>query len=130
MFYLLNNWEKTLNSSNANKMWLVVQSLSHVPLFALPWTATCQASLPFTISWSFLKLVSIGLYLLRDAELVSSVPCQIKNKSRLSKERLYLKGLRWGKDKHLKSEGKGIDFILWRGVNKATRNQVGRSEMR
>ena len=26
-------------------------------LFAAPWTATCQASLSFTISWSSLKLI-------------------------------------------------------------------------
>ena len=36
-----------------------VQSLSHVRLFATPWTAACQASLSFTISRSFLKLMSI-----------------------------------------------------------------------
>ena len=33
--------------------------LSHGLLFATSWTATCQASLSFTISWSFLKLMSI-----------------------------------------------------------------------
>ena len=38
---------------------VLVQLLSHVQLFATPWTAACQASLPFTISWSFLKLISI-----------------------------------------------------------------------
>ena len=37
-----------------------VQLLSHVQLFATLWTAACQASLSFTISWSFLKLMSIG----------------------------------------------------------------------
>ena len=37
----------------------VFQSLSHVWLFATPWTAARQASLSFTISWSFLKLMSI-----------------------------------------------------------------------
>ena len=36
-----------------------VQSLSHVQLFATPWTVACQASLLFTISWSLLKLMSI-----------------------------------------------------------------------
>ena len=36
-----------------------VQSLSCVWLFATPWTAACQASLYFTISWSLLKLMSI-----------------------------------------------------------------------
>ena len=38
-----------------------VQSLSHVRLFATPWTAVHQASLSFTISWSFLRLMSIDL---------------------------------------------------------------------
>ena len=38
---------------------VVVQWLSHVQLFATPWTATRQASLTFIISWSLLKLMSI-----------------------------------------------------------------------
>ena len=39
---------------------VVAQSLSHVWLFATPWTVTCEASLlSFTISWSLLKLISI-----------------------------------------------------------------------
>ena len=38
---------------------VVVQSLSCVRLFAIPWTAAHQASLSFTISWSLLKLMSI-----------------------------------------------------------------------
>ena len=37
----------------------VVQLLSHVWLFVTPWTAARQASLSITISWSFLKLMSI-----------------------------------------------------------------------
>ena len=36
-----------------------VHSLSHVQLFATPWTAAHQASLSITNSWSFLKLMSI-----------------------------------------------------------------------
>ena len=40
---------------------IVVQSLSHVQLFATPWTAACQASLSFTISLSLPKLMSIEL---------------------------------------------------------------------
>ena len=36
-----------------------VQSLSHIRLFATPWTAALQASLSFTISQSLLKLMSI-----------------------------------------------------------------------
>ena len=39
----------------------IVQSLSHVLLFATPWNAACQASLSFTISWTLLKLMSIEL---------------------------------------------------------------------
>ena len=38
-----------------------VQLLSHVQLFATPWTAACQASLSNTNSWSLLKLISIEL---------------------------------------------------------------------
>ena len=34
-------------------------SLSHVRLFATPWSAARQASLPITSSWSSLKLMSI-----------------------------------------------------------------------
>ena len=36
-----------------------VQSLSHVQLFATPWTAAHQASVSITNSWSLLKLMSI-----------------------------------------------------------------------
>ena len=38
---------------------IVIQSLSHVWLFAILWTAARQASLSFTISQSLLKLMSI-----------------------------------------------------------------------
>ena len=37
----------------------VVQSLSHVQLFATLWTAAHQLSLFFTISWNLLQLMSI-----------------------------------------------------------------------
>ena len=36
-----------------------VQLLSHVRLFATPWTAILQASLSITNSWSLLKLMSV-----------------------------------------------------------------------
>ena len=36
-----------------------VQVLSHVRLFATPWTTACQASLSITNSWSLPKLTSI-----------------------------------------------------------------------
>ena len=38
---------------------IVVQLLSCVQLFVTPWTPAHQASLSFSISWSFLKLMSI-----------------------------------------------------------------------
>ena len=38
-----------------------VQLLSHVQLFATPWTAACQASLSITNSWSLLILMSLKL---------------------------------------------------------------------
>ena len=38
---------------------IVVQPLSHVQLFATPWTAAHQALLSFTISWSSLRFMSI-----------------------------------------------------------------------
>ena len=37
-----------------------VQSLSHVQLFATPWTVAHHASLSITTSWSLLKLMSIA----------------------------------------------------------------------
>ena len=37
----------------------VVLSFTHVQLFETSWTAACQASLPFIISWSLVKLMSI-----------------------------------------------------------------------
>ena len=40
---------------------VVVQPLSHVRLFATPWTAACQASLAITSSQSLLKLMSFKL---------------------------------------------------------------------
>ena len=45
-------------------MSLPVQSLSHLRLFATSWTSACQSSLPFTISQSLFKLISIALVLL------------------------------------------------------------------
>ena len=48
----------SLSTSNS-RFPIVVQSLSHVGLFAAPWTAAHQASLSFTKSRSLLKLMSI-----------------------------------------------------------------------
>ena len=42
-------------------VFVVVQSLSHVELFVTPWTEERQASLSFSVSMSWLKLMSIEL---------------------------------------------------------------------
>ena len=56
-------YESTLWLSILHKFFLLVsqsfQSLSHVQLFATPWTAACQASLSITNSRSLFKLMSI-----------------------------------------------------------------------
>ena len=46
---------KWLSSSSSmhRRIEFVVQSLSRIWLFATPWTAACQASLSFTVSWKF-----------------------------------------------------------------------------
>ena len=48
-----------MNCSMCQVISVVVQLLSHVWLFATPWTTARQASLSFTISWSLPKLMSI-----------------------------------------------------------------------
>ena len=57
LFYLPNR--PYLQFPTLSVVQIVVQSLSYVRLFASPWTAAHQASLFITISWSFLKLMSI-----------------------------------------------------------------------
>ena len=47
-------WDRTAELERA-----VVQSFSGVWFFVTPWTAACQPSLSFTISWSLLKIMSI-----------------------------------------------------------------------
>ena len=54
-FYRSINW----SSENLINTFVVVQSLSHIWLFATPWTTAHQASLFFTISVSLLKLMHI-----------------------------------------------------------------------
>ena len=49
------------NINKMNHQFSSVQLLSHVRLFATPWTAECQASLSITNSQNFLKLMSIEL---------------------------------------------------------------------
>ena len=51
-------WEE--KSWGLHPVAVVFQLLSRVRLFTTPWTAASRASLSFTISWSLLKLMSIG----------------------------------------------------------------------
>ena len=53
-------WDKRIDYFYRNSF-SSVQSLSHVQLFATPWTAARQASLSITNSWSLLKLMSTEL---------------------------------------------------------------------
>ena len=52
---------QTLLDKDKYSIPISVQSLSHVQLFATPWTAGHQASPSITSSWSLLKLMSIEL---------------------------------------------------------------------
>ena len=45
--------------SKVNQSFVIVQSLSRVHLFVTIWTATHQASLSFTVSWSLLKFMFV-----------------------------------------------------------------------
>ena len=51
-----------------------VQSLSRVQLFATPWTAARQTSLPIINSWSLLKLMSIELVMPSNHLILLSSP--------------------------------------------------------
>ena len=51
--------ESACSFDDINFAVIVVQSLSHVQLFATPWTETRQGPLSFTISQSLLKFMSI-----------------------------------------------------------------------
>ena len=59
------NVKKQFYSQNCQKRWNTsvssVQSVSHVWLFAIPWTVALQASLSITNSWSLSKLMSVEL---------------------------------------------------------------------
>ena len=49
----------TIQTETKTHIVVVVQLLSHVQLFAMPWIAACQAPLSSTISQSLFKLMSI-----------------------------------------------------------------------
>ena len=46
---------ENINTREISRGIIVVQSLSRVRLFMTPWTAACQASLSFTMSWAWSK---------------------------------------------------------------------------
>ena len=48
-------------SPNESQILVTVLWLSHVQLFATPWTGACQASLSIDISWNLLKFMSFEL---------------------------------------------------------------------
>jgi len=56
-----NLWKETVSETweVLNRLHIVVQLVSHVWLFATPWTTAHQASLSFTIFLSLLKLMSV-----------------------------------------------------------------------
>ena len=52
-------WATLLSKGDPYECFSSIQSLSHVQLFATPWTAACQVSLSINNSRSLLKLMSI-----------------------------------------------------------------------
>ena len=69
---LLLPWQLPLYTSYHNLSCLLdaVQSLSHVRLFATPWTAGHQRFLSFTISWSLLKFLSQLLKIVMHEDII------------------------------------------------------------
>ena len=62
--FLCLSWPQFSLSSVFLWFMVVVQSLSHVRLFATPWTVARQAPLTSTVFWSLLKFMSTELVLL------------------------------------------------------------------
>lgn len=123
-------WRKKLNSSDASKTWFCVGSVAQsYSALCDPMDCSTPASLSHSISWSLFILMSIGLAYW---EVLSWFPVfgVKQNKSRLSKERLYSKGLRWGKGERSQEwKERNWFLLLWRvGGKQVRRNQVGRSE--
>ena len=54
-------WKQTEMMGYLMRIVVVIQPLSHVWLFLIPWTAAHWASLSFAISWSLFKLMSFEL---------------------------------------------------------------------
>ena len=60
----MNNHQRISETVTGVGCYAVLSCFSHVRLFVAPWTAACQASLSFTISWSLLRVMSIELVML------------------------------------------------------------------
>ena len=71
-FHFIDKKLERLNEVELFIQFSSVRSLSHVQLFATPWTAACQASLSVTNSWSLLKLISIESVMLFNHLILSS----------------------------------------------------------
>ena len=71
-----------------------VQSLSHVQLSMAPWTAACQASLSFTVSWSLLRFMSNESVMPSNISFspFSSCPYSFPASGSFSEKRLFASG--------------------------------------
>ena len=69
---LLEQRVRTGSRESWHLLWalVVAHSLSYIWLFVIPWTVTRQASLCFSISWSFLKPMSIESVMLSNHLIV------------------------------------------------------------
>ena len=77
---LLLRWDlasvyKCTENLSFQHQFVVVQSLSYVQFFATPWTAACQASCYFTISWNLLRFMSIELIMLSISSSAAFFAC-------------------------------------------------------
>ena len=120
--FLVRLWAESQvpNSCSTSYPNVVVQSLSCVWLFATPWTAARQASLPFTISQSLLKFMSIesvmpSNYLILCHPLLLSVFLSI----RVCSSESALSCIRWQKyfmypnETLMKCQQRSIQSKLW-----------------
>ena len=57
--YRMMSFVSRYSFTSSFSIFVVVQSLSHVQLFAIAWIAACQTSLSLTVSQRLLKLMSI-----------------------------------------------------------------------
>ena len=109
---------------------VVVQSLSRVQLFVTPWTVARQASLSFTISQSFLKLIFIESVVLSNqlilCHLLLFLPSVFLSIRVFSMSRLFTSGGQsWSFSFSISlfSEYSGFDFLEVQGTLKSLLQQ-------